>query len=405
MNGPELARADIHALLRSLLRTRRLAQGQAQYLLDKDGESIRDWAACGDSFAAARDLTDMLHLEPELANIAGLTEEGWAGDILAAWLASSRTVVFRTSGSTGEAVPCPQAGELLVQDARGLAEVFQGRSRVVTLVPLHHVYGFFFSILLPKGLGAPMLEMPPVPSDSLLAALRPGDLLVAFPLFWKALADHGLRLPEGVHGVTSTGPCPPEVIHALLAQGLERMSEVYGSSETGGLGIRHAPEDPYTLFPFWTPYPEDDPQPANLTRTLDSGEVLGPIVLPDLVHWENRRQFRPLRRTDKAVQVGGVNVYPERVAAVMAGHPMVRECAVRLMRPEEGVRLKAFVVPVDGAQENDIRRELKTWMAARLGSAEIPKSLTFGTALPINAMGKAADWNAWQRADKDIFGK
>lgn len=402
MNGPDLTGADLHSLLRSFLRARLLARGQAQYLLDSEGEAFRDWASCEEAFPAARDLTDMLALEPELADTARRLPVGdWVEQVLAAWKQSPGTVVFRTSGSTGAAVSCPQAGELIVQDARGLAEVFRGRSRVVTLVPVHHVYGFFFSILLPKGLGVPMLEMPPIPSGTLLACLRRGDLLVAFPLFWKALAGCGMRLPEGVHGVTSTGPCPPEVIHTLLEQGLERMSEVYGSSETGGLGIRHAPEDPYTLFPFWTPHPEDCPQPVSLMRTFDSGEVLGPVALPDLVRWENRRQFRPLRRTDKAVQVGGVNVYPERVAAVMASHPLVRECAVRLMRPEEGQRLKAFVVPGEGVREDDLRRELKGWMAARLGAAEIPKSLTFGPELPVNPMGKAADWNAGRTPEED----
>ena len=40
MNGPDLAGADIHSLLRSFLRARLLARGQAQYLLDSEGEAF-----------------------------------------------------------------------------------------------------------------------------------------------------------------------------------------------------------------------------------------------------------------------------------------------------------------------------------------------------------------------------
>ena len=158
MNGPDLAGADIHSLLRSFLRARLLARGQAQYLLDSEGEAFRDWTSCEEAFPAARDLTDMLALEPELADAARLLPVGdWVEKVLAAWKQGPGTVVFRTSGSTGAAVSCPQAGELIVQDARGLAEVFHGRSRVVTLVPVHHGYDFphlNLTILQPQRLQA-----------------------------------------------------------------------------------------------------------------------------------------------------------------------------------------------------------------------------------------------------------
>jgi acyl-coenzyme A synthetase/AMP-(fatty) acid ligase len=86
------------------------------------------------------------------------------------------------------------------------------------------------------------------------------------------------------------------------------------------------------------------------------------------------------------LQVWGVNVCPERVAETIRSHPDVTDCKVRLMRPDEGTRLKAFVVleePEDGAIEDngDARRELKR-----------PASLTFGAGVPRNEQGKVADW-------------
>jgi acyl-CoA synthetase (AMP-forming)/AMP-acid ligase II len=35
---------------------------------------------------------------------------------------------------------------------------------------------------------------------------------------------------------------------------------------------------------------------------------------------------------------------------------------------------------------------LKTWLAERLATAAIPKSISLGDSLPITATGKATDW-------------
>ena len=102
-------------------------------------------------------------------------------------------------------------------------------------------------------------------------------------------------------------------------------------------------------------------------------------------------------RRDRAVQVGGTNVYPDRVARVLRAHPKVADCAVRLMRPEEGWRLKAFVVP-DGVSAGaigdpaDLRRELRRWLRDKVEASERPGSITLGAVLPLDDQGKAADW-------------
>jgi long-chain acyl-CoA synthetase len=56
-------------------------------------------------------------------------------------------------------------------------------------------------------------------------------------------------------------------------------------------------------------------------------------------------KVRSAGRAEGAVQVGGVNVFPDVVGRVLTAHSGVAQAAVRLMRPEEGTRLKAFVVP------------------------------------------------------------
>jgi acyl-coenzyme A synthetase/AMP-(fatty) acid ligase len=119
--------------------------------------------------------------------------------------------------------------------------------------------------------------------------------------------------------------------------------------------------------------------------------------LPDRIEWIDDERFLPNGRIDQAVQVGGTNVYPSYVAEVLALHPGVRECVVRPMRPDEGRRLKAFVVPAAGLAAAALRDELDAWIAQRLTPPERPAALSFGPALPRRPGGKPADWiiEAW----------
>ena len=94
----------------------------------------------------------------------------------------------------------------------------------------------------------------------------------------------------------------------------------------------------------------------------------------------------------RSVQVGGTNVFPGHVRQVLMAHPQVQEAAVRRMSADEGERLKAFVVPRAGADRQLLPDELARWVAQRLTTPERPKAFTLGERLPVNALGKAADW-------------
>ena len=86
-----------------------------------------------------------------------------------------------------------------------------------------------------------------------------------------------------------------------------------------------------------------------------------------------------------------MNVYPKRVEKVLASHPAVKACRVRLMRPDEGERLKAFIVLNEGYTPEHLGI-IRTYLARRLTVHEYPRSFTFGESLPVSSLGKDADW-------------
>ncbi|HEY0823741.1 MAG TPA: AMP-binding protein [Ramlibacter sp.] len=379
-----------------LARHRRAALPHAQLW----GDALRLDADLGvdslELMTVATALAEALHL-----HASGIEDYLLARRTLGEWVDIAHTglerfsdvLTFRTSGSTGTPKPCLHPLDALRQETRHLATLFPGRRRILAAVPAHHIYGFLFTMLLPRELGMPEEAVQDMRGSTpawLARGALPGDLVVGHPEFWRAVARTVPALPPDVLGVTSTAPCPDEVAQHLQRAGLCRLVQVYGASETAGIGARQSHEHAYELFPHWR---FDEANPHWLLRTLpDGGEQAA--VLPDALIPAGGRRFRVGARHDEAVQVGGINVFPARVREVLRRHPAVQDAAVRLMRPEEGTRLKAFIV-ARGSQrrEQDLVAELQQWVERELTTPERPKAIRFGAALPLTPSGKLADWN------------
>ncbi|WP_290918201.1 AMP-binding protein [Halodesulfovibrio sp.] len=384
---------DVELLLISMLRSRLLEKGGG--LLQGDNvdfacslEEAFPALTVDDKLDVYKHLCEMLGaVADDCSNVLSQSVRTVCSNAYAQWENGPAVLFFRTSGSTGVPVVCEQSLELLEQEALFLATLVKDCSRVVCVVPQHHIYGFLFTVLLPTVLKADRLIVPPYPGQSFINLLQDRDVVIAFPMFWKGQSELQLECDKDVVGITSTGPCPAEVIQKLISKGFSTILEVYGSSETGGVGYRRAPDTPYELFPYWEM--END----LLQRTGGAGNIICALSFPDNVRWDSPRLFMPLRRKDNAVQVAGRNVYPDRVKQEILSHPDVVECAVRLMRPEEGSRLKAFIVPSEKCEDwNLFKKELQAWCRTRCSVAELPKKITIGSDLPRNSIGKLADW-------------
>ena len=304
-------------------------------------------------------------------------------------------VTFRTSGSSGTPKPCQHTLASLRQETQYLATLFPRRTRVLCAVPCHHIYGFLFGVLLPGELGLPadgFVDLRASTPAWLARNAQPGDLVIGHPEFWAAVARSVPALPRDVEGVTSTAPCPADVAQGVAGIGLARLLQVYGSSETGGIGVRASHDAPYQLLPYWH---LDPAEPHWLMRLMPEGGVQA-FPVQDRLRVCGDRQVALAGRLDEAVQVGGINVFPARVREVLRRHPGVQDAGVRLMAPDEGTRLKAFIVPAPGApEEPELRLELERWIEGELAPAERPKALRFGPQLPTGASGKPADWESW----------
>lgn len=252
--------------------------------------------------------------------------------------------------------------------------------RVLASVPPQHIYGFLFSVLLPDRVGCAVSDLSELPPSAALRSAESGDLIVGTPYTWQLACDARARAGQPCLGLVSTAPSSPSLWASTRGAGVRRLVELYGSSETSGIGWRDAPDTPFALLP-------------HLSRVGDRPTRRGSsLALQDRLDWVAADRFRLGSRLDGAVQVGGMNVAPAAVARVLAQVDGVADIAVRLA----GDRLKAFVVPVAGwAQGTEILEgRLRDAAMRQLAPPARPMQYTFGPSLPRNAIGKPADWAA-----------
>lgn len=296
-------------------------------------------------------------------------------------------ITFATSGSAGPAKQICHTASNLLAEVQALCQgpiamKMQPNARIVSLVPPHHIFGFLFTCLLPSAVGATVLDLHRASPFAAIRRARANDWVIGTPLTWRTLHDSGLVFATGVQGVTSAGSACDRTWSVRQVNSLDRMTEIYGATETGGLGTRIHPDAPFDLLSHLARDPAGD-------AVMRCNSAEGPLPLQDHLDWVGPRQFHIRGRRDDVVKVGGVNVSPAHVSKVLCACEGVAAAAVRL--GEE--RMKAFVVPAPGFSPTTLEPALRAYILRTLPAPARPTRVTFGPELPVNAMGKSCDWD------------
>lgn len=244
---------------------------------------------------------------------------------------------FTTSGTTGAPKEVFHAVGDLWNEAEWLAELFAGVRQIHAFVRLHHIYGFLYAILLPRAMGLKCRVHEAAPGREFWST-PPGSLLVGTPAYYSRLVDVPGRAAPGCLATSSTEPLPPRLYSLLRERGIERICEIYGSSETLGVGYRWAPEDPFRRF-----------------GRLKPGAL---NELQDHLEWLDGSHFRVAGRRDARVK--------HRGALIDLGDYVAR------LRSLDGVQ-DAQVMLQDGALVAYIEAADRPAVLARIGSCIRPR--------------------------------
>jgi acyl-coenzyme A synthetase/AMP-(fatty) acid ligase len=254
-----------------------------------------------------------------------------------------------TGGSTGTPRLWSKTPGNLFGEARHLARAFavSPGDLILPTVGLRHIYGLLGSVLLPFVAAAQVSEDTCAFPREIVAALqRQGaTILLSVPAHYRALraadpARHRLRL-----ALSSAAPLDPEDSAFFLDKTGLGITELYGSTETGGMAMRTYGQD----HGAWKPFPC-----LEWKILADRLCVRSPFVSPDLprdaegffvtadrVAAAGPDRFRVLGRVDRIVKVAGKRVDLDEVCERLRRLPGVTDA-------------HAAAIPLPGARQAGI---------------------------------------------------
>ncbi|WP_421243127.1 AMP-binding protein [Aeromonas enteropelogenes] len=306
------------------------------------------------------------------------------------------TLTLFTSGSSGQPKAIAKPWSLIEAEVRVQATLWGAAltgARLFASVSHQHIYGLLFRILLPLALGVPFARRQTDYPEQLLAQPQ-SWALISSPAFLSRLGAV-LNAPGCRLVVSSGGPLAYEDARQCAALLGPLPVEIYGSSETGGIGWRQSsgPDCP------WTPFPGVEVG-CDEQQTL----LLSSPFMDELAPWRGSDrialcgepgQFRLLGRLDRIIKLEEKRISLDEVEQRLLALDCVHDAAilpleqsgrqilgVALVLTPEG--MASFTRLGHGAFLQALRQRLRPW----LEPVALPRSLRLFEALPLTGAGK-----------------
>jgi long-chain acyl-CoA synthetase len=362
---------------------------------------------------------------PDLAGRAGIIET------------PETAVIFFTSGTTG----APKAVCITHKNIRSnvdasLHHFTELRDNEVFLnaLPNFHTLGFTVCGMLPMLSGMGQVIVPTfMPAESTLEVMRVAGVTVAITVpamvaLLEGAVARGAVPPQDLHILVSGGDRLPPRVAARSPQLLGiPVLEGYGLTETSpvvAVNPSYAKNRPGTVGPLIPGYTARVLDAAGLEVPPGREGTLwlqGPSVTPgyfrrpdltadrirdgwfdtgDMVRIDEEEYLTIVGRVSDIIIVGGFNVHPQEVEAMLQEHPSVKEAAVvGVPNPALGEVVKAYVVPQNGTRTTP--RDLVAFCRDRLSHYKVPRVVEFVGELPKSSIGKVLNRELRKRAQEE----
>src|SRR3990167_5332355 len=305
-----------------------------------------------------------------------------------------------TSGSSGEAKLIDKSLRQLANEVTALEQLWGeqlGNATILGSVATQHIYGLLFRVLWPLCAGRVFLRRAqPFPEDLQRESLASGGdfAWVASPALLKRMGNNlnwqALRAVRQVF--SSGGALPPET--AIELQNLlgQWPTEIYGSSETGGIAWRQGGE-------LWTPFAG-----IELGQNGEGALHLTSPYLPaghreqtaDAVELQANGRFALRGRLDRIIKLEEKRISLPMLEQALLGHEWVSD--VRLGVVQQGRAYLGALVALSPAGLHALRNQwrktvtetLRRHLAGHCEAIALPRRWRLLAQLPYNSQGKLA---------------
>jgi acyl-CoA synthetase (AMP-forming)/AMP-acid ligase II/3-hydroxymyristoyl/3-hydroxydecanoyl-(acyl carrier protein) dehydratase len=294
-------------------------------------------------------------------------------------------VCMTTSGTTERPRVVGKTLAQLVTEIDVLAGQFPAARCVLATVPLSHFYGLLFGVLLPLRLGARIVSHDALlPAD--LAAIierEAVDLMVSTPAHLRAMA--AAEMPRGLRVATSGARMPADLHLRLATERDWHITDVLGSTETGGIATRSHP------MAAWTPLPGVQVSAPGDQLVVESAWCdARRAVIDDRIELRPDGTFSYLGRGTEVVKIAGKRAHAAAIEATVLAVPGVADAALVLHAAAgREPRVALAIVSRPGPGGADVSRDaIAAAIRREFDAVFVPKVLKRVPRIPRTERGK-----------------
>ena len=316
-------------------------------------------------------------------------------------LDGTESLVFFTSGSTGKPKAIHKCLAVLLNEVETLENLFGPtlkNSCVLSSVSHNHIYGFLFGLLWPM-LSQRCWINRRIEFHEQLVEIHCDQLeelvFISSPAFLSRL-DNRMLVGSVSACFSSGGPLSYRSARASKQCFGQLPVEVYGSTETGGIGYRQQ-RTPDTM---WCPFPGIElailKGKANLRSpyVLDAAGNAVPTLLDDRIEIGTCGSFQLLGRYDRVVKVEEKRISLDEIEQYLESFDTIERCVITQVPGKRQVLGCAYVLSKEGVLQlhaEGSQAQVKAWkihMRQRFEAVTIPRKWRRLAEIPVNTQNK-----------------
>jgi acyl-coenzyme A synthetase/AMP-(fatty) acid ligase len=297
-----------------------------------------------------------------------------------------------TGGSTGTPQVWPKTLGNLFGEAFFMVDHFNFThgDRLVAMTVPYHIYGLLFAVLVPLAASAGVVACTSAYPQAITEAIEQhrATVFTGVPMHYRVLRSATIPGDNLRLAISSAGRLEPDDGAAFYHQTGVGVTEIYGSTETGGVATRNRTKDEttLTLLKSVAARIEGDRlyvRSPYLSPNLDT-DGAGFFLTNDRVSRNGKKGFVLLGRADGIVKVGGKRVDLAQVQAALKSLPGIADALV-LTIPAGRARENEIVAVVEGQLDFGAIRQA---LAAKVEPYALPRRVVAVDKIPMSAAGK-----------------
>jgi acyl-coenzyme A synthetase/AMP-(fatty) acid ligase len=313
-------------------------------------------------------------------------------------------ICFLTSGSTGQAKIIRKNFSQLQIEINALEDMFCGQvtdSVFISTVSHQHIYGLLFRLLWPLTKGHAVICQAFEYPEHIVNAVQLEQInqvtLIASPAHLQRLClDNVLvNVKENISFIFSSGgPLDAENNMQLKQQLGCTLTEVYGSTETGGIAWRERASLDDDVWQTFTDISVTYQNNSDLLQLSSPYILQDDFLADDRVNIISSTRFRLLGRADSIVKIEEKRVSLDEVKTRLKQHQYVNDAYVLVVGSSRKQLAAVIVLNAKGIEaKNNLSNHLvnnlfKRFLAQWFEPVVLPKKFRYPSELPYNAQGK-----------------